>query len=86
MINLVYFLQKSAIQISNVLYQNIKGTSASDVAVKFDCSEKFPCKEIVLQNIDLQCEEPEDSGEAAKALCNNVELSYIGHVSPRCYS
>lgn len=69
-----------------MLYQNITGTSASDVAVKLDCSEKFPCKEIVLQNIDLQCEETEDAGEEAKALCNNVELSYIGHVSPRCYS
>lgn len=76
-------LQKSAIQISNVLYQNIKGTSASDVGVKFDCSEKFPCKEIVLQNIDLQCE---GSGDAAKALCNNVELSCKGHVTPRCDS
>ncbi|XP_004493509.1 polygalacturonase-like [Cicer arietinum] len=72
----------SAVQISNVLYQNIIGKSASDVAVKFDCSKKFPCNKIVLQNIDLQCEE----GEAASALCNNVELSYIGHVTPLCAS
>ncbi|KAJ1429954.1 Pectin lyase fold/virulence factor [Sesbania bispinosa] len=75
--------QKSAVQIKNVLYQNITGTSASDVAVKFDCSENFPCEEIVLQNIDIQCEEGDDD---AKASCNNVELSYLGHVSPRCYS
>ncbi|KAJ1408986.1 Pectin lyase fold/virulence factor [Sesbania bispinosa] len=75
--------QKSAVQIKNVLYQNITGTSASDVAVKFDCSENFPCEEIVLQNIDLQCEEGDDD---AKASCNNVELSYLGYVSPRCYS
>lgn len=79
----VWFLQSdSAVQISNVLYQNIIGKSASDVAVKFDCSKKFPCNKIVLQNIDLQCEE----GEAASALCNNVELSYIGHVTPLCAS
>ncbi|KAK2363310.1 polygalacturonase [Trifolium repens] len=72
----------SAVQISNVLYQNIIGKSDSDVAVKFDCSEKFPCKEIALENIDLQC----DEGEDAKALCNSVELFYTGHVTPRCYS
>jgi galacturan 1,4-alpha-galacturonidase len=75
-------MQDSAVQISNVLYQNIIGKSASDVAVKFDCSEKFPCKEIALENIDLQC----DEGEDAKALCNSVELFYTGHVTPRCYS
>ncbi|TKY62608.1 Polygalacturonase protein [Spatholobus suberectus] len=73
---------KSAVQIKNVLYQNITGTSASDIAVKFDCSENYPCQEIVLQNIDLQCE----GGDDAEALCNNVELSYLGHVRPRCNS
>ncbi|KHN07379.1 Polygalacturonase [Glycine soja] len=74
--------RKSAIQIKNVLYQNITGTSASDIAVKFDCSDKFPCEEIVLQNIDLECE----GGDDAEAMCNNVELSYLGNVRPRCNS
>ncbi|KAG5043348.1 hypothetical protein JHK87_007263 [Glycine soja] len=74
--------KKSAIQIKNVLYQNITGTSASDIAVKFDCSDKFPCEEIVLQNIDLECE----GGDDAEAMCNNVELSYLGNVRPRCNS
>ncbi|CAL5193463.1 unnamed protein product [Lathyrus oleraceus] len=73
----------SAVQISDVLFENIIGTSASDVAVNFDCSKKFPCKDIVMKNIDLEYEE---EGEAAKALCNNVDLSYTGHVIPRCYS
>lgn len=73
-------MEKSAIQI-NVLYQNITGTSTSDVAVKLACSENFPCQEIVLQNINLECE-----GDAAYAICNNVELSYLGHVNPRCKS
>jgi galacturan 1,4-alpha-galacturonidase len=73
-------LQKSAVQIRNVLYQNIKGTSASDVAVKLNCSQNFPCQGIVLQNIDLELE----GGGEAKASCNNVKLSYRGNVSPRC--
>ncbi|GAU24258.1 hypothetical protein TSUD_23940 [Trifolium subterraneum] len=72
--------QKSAVQIRNVLYQNIKGTSASDVAVQFNCSQNFPCQGIVLQNIDLELE----GGGEAKASCNNVKLSYRGNVNPRC--
>lgn len=63
-----------------MLYQNIKGTSASDVAMQFDCSQNFPCQGIVLQNINLQLE----GGGEAKASCNNVKLSYRGNVSPRC--
>jgi len=63
-----------------VLYENIKGTSGSDVGVQFDCSEKFPCEGIVLQNIDLQYED----GREAKASCNSVQLSYRGDVNPQC--
>ncbi|QCD97441.1 polygalacturonase-like isoform X2 [Vigna unguiculata] len=74
--------EKSAIEIKNVVYENISGTSASEVAVDFDCSEKFLCKKVTLQNIDLACE----GGDDAEARCNNVKLSYIGHVKPRCTS
>lgn len=76
--------QLSGVQIKNVLYQNIKGTSASEVGVKFDCSESFPCEDIVMQNIDLRLEEGLEEGDTTKATCNNVQVSYIGHVSPRC--
>ncbi|CAJ1967577.1 unnamed protein product [Sphenostylis stenocarpa] len=72
--------QQSAVQIRNVLYENIRGTSASEVGVQFDCSEKFPCEGIVLQNIELQHE----SGGGAMASCNNVQLSYTGDVNPQC--
>ncbi|TKY53339.1 Polygalacturonase protein [Spatholobus suberectus] len=72
--------QQSAVQIRNVLYQNIKGTSASDVGVQFDCSQNFPCQGIVLQNIDLRRE----GRGGAKASCNSVKLSYRGDVSPHC--
>ncbi|KAI4348701.1 hypothetical protein L6164_009392 [Bauhinia variegata] len=72
--------ERSAVQIRNVIYQNIKGTSASDVAVKFDCNQNFPCQGIVLQNIGLQ----RQGGEAAESYCKNVKLSNIGDVFPRC--
>ncbi|XP_021283060.1 polygalacturonase-like [Herrania umbratica] len=71
--------QSSAVQVKNVLYENIKGTSASEVAIKFDCSESHPCEGLVLQNVCLQ----EQGDETAKAVCNNVKLSEED-VSPQC--
>ncbi|XP_022742038.1 polygalacturonase-like [Durio zibethinus] len=71
--------QKSAVQVENVVYKNIEGTSASAVAIKFDCSKRHPCKGIVLQNVDL-----EKQGENVKAICNNVKLSEMDNVFPEC--
>ncbi|KAK2634448.1 hypothetical protein Ddye_029240 [Dipteronia dyeriana] len=73
--------QSSAVQVKNVVYQNIKGTSASKVAVKFDCSKNYPCQGIILQNINL---EAEASGESVEASCNNVREIQIGAVTPSC--
>uniref|UniRef100_A0A2N9IYY6 endo-polygalacturonase n=1 Tax=Fagus sylvatica TaxID=28930 RepID=A0A2N9IYY6_FAGSY len=71
--------QRLAVQVKNVLYQNIHGTSASDVAVNFNCSDSFPCQGIFLQNINLKYE-----GKTTKALCYNVQSADNGIVSPRC--
>jgi hypothetical protein len=72
--------QGTTVQVKNVLYQNIQGTSASDMAIKLDCSKSFPCQGILLQNINLKGK----GGETVKALCNNVNLANMGVVSPRC--
>ncbi|KAH9774534.1 polygalacturonase QRT2 [Citrus sinensis] len=73
--------QASAVQVSNVVYQNIKGTSASEVAIKLDCSNQFPCRGLVLQDVILRLEEEDD---VAKASCSNVRLSPPGNFLPRC--
>ncbi|XP_009336112.2 LOW QUALITY PROTEIN: polygalacturonase [Pyrus x bretschneideri] len=67
--------QKSAVQVKNVLYQNIRGTSVSGNAITVNCSQSVPCQGIVLQNIQL---------ENGRAECNNVQPAYKGVVSPRC--
>lgn len=64
----------------NVVYQNITGTSATDVAIKFDCSQSHPCEGIVLRDVKLRALKD----EVAQAFCNNVELKQIGTVSPSC--
>ncbi|XP_064977709.1 polygalacturonase-like [Musa acuminata AAA Group] len=45
--------QSSGIKISQVKYKNIRGTSATPVAVTFDCSPSNPCSGITLQDIKL---------------------------------
>lgn len=72
--------QRSAVQVKNVVFKNIKGTSASEMAIKFDCSKTYPCQGILLQGVNL---EREGDGTAT-ALCNNVKLAEVGVVSPKC--
>ncbi|CAI9099966.1 OLC1v1036870C2 [Oldenlandia corymbosa var. corymbosa] len=72
--------QESAVQVKNVFYQNISGTSASDIAINFDCSKSYPCEGILLQNVDLV----KEGGGASNASCNNIHLINVGTVSPRC--
>ncbi|CAA2967915.1 polygalacturonase QRT2 [Olea europaea subsp. europaea] len=73
--------QKSAVQVKNVVYKNIRGTSASEVAMKFDCSRTVPCKGIVLQNVHLTGK----AGGNAKAKCRNLKFDHrVSSISPRC--
>ncbi|KAF9675581.1 hypothetical protein SADUNF_Sadunf09G0047000 [Salix dunnii] len=72
--------QTSAVQISNVKYKNIKGTSASDVAVNFDCSKSIPCRGILLQDVNIALVE---DGQP-DASCANVNLTKRGEVYPQC--
>ncbi|RLM92225.1 polygalacturonase, partial [Panicum miliaceum] len=44
---------RSAVKISDVRYADIRGSSASRVAVRFDCSASNPCSGIGLQDIRL---------------------------------
>ncbi|KAJ1418508.1 Pectin lyase fold/virulence factor [Sesbania bispinosa] len=73
--------QASAVRLSNVLYQNIRGTSASEVAIKFDCSRSVPCRGIYVQDVIL---EPQGSGEGTIATCENVRYVNRGKLFPQC--
>lgn len=73
--------QDSAVQLSNIVYQNIRGTSASEVAVKFECSKTVPCKGIYLQDVNLALEE--GHGDTS-ATCENVRYVNRGKFYPPC--
>lgn len=72
--------QDSAVQLSNVVYQNIRGTSASEVAIKFDCSKTIPCKGIHVQDVILT---PEGK-DGTIATCENVGYTNRGKFYPQC--
>ncbi|CAN1348791.1 unnamed protein product [Linum perenne] len=72
--------EKSAVQVKDVVYKNVKGTSASEVAIKLECSKSFPCEGVVLEDVDLE----RGGGKGVKAVCNNVKLTQLGKVSPSC--
>ncbi|KAL4555394.1 hypothetical protein LXL04_038012 [Taraxacum kok-saghyz] len=71
----------SNVAISNVTFRNIKGTSATKVALKFDCSAAVPCKNVKLADIKLTYKGPE--GGPATSECANMKPKVVGKVVPR---
>ncbi|XP_065855013.1 polygalacturonase-like [Euphorbia lathyris] len=69
--------EHSGVKISDVVYEEIQGTSATEVAVKFDCSSNNPCRGIRLHNVNLTY-----SHEVARSICSNVLGNTIGIVNP----
>ncbi|CAM8970702.1 unnamed protein product [Rhodiola kirilowii] len=72
--------QSNAVQVENVLYRNIRGTSASKKAINIDCSEKYLCKGIVMHNINLRTAD----GDDVNGVCQNAQVKSRGIVSPSC--
>ncbi|KAL9258331.1 Polygalacturonase-like protein [Drosera capensis] len=70
----------SGVRISDVTYQDIHGTSATEVAMRFDCSSKNPCSRISLQDIKLTYK-----NKPSLASCAHAVVSKHGYVEPaRC--
>ncbi|KAF8041491.1 hypothetical protein BT93_A0173 [Corymbia citriodora subsp. variegata] len=70
--------QNSGVKISQVTYRNIKGTSATPVAMNFACSPTNPCRGISLQNIELKYLTTQ-----ATSYCKNAGGSSKGIVVPK---
>ncbi|KAJ8439379.1 hypothetical protein Cgig2_021793 [Carnegiea gigantea] len=68
----------SGVKISGVTYQDIHGSSATPVAVKFDCSPTYPCKDIKLEDVKLTY-----NNQAAQSSCVNADGSTNGVIYPK---
>ncbi|CAN4075368.1 unnamed protein product [Withania somnifera] len=69
--------QGSGVKISDIKYRDIRGTSATQVAVKFDCSKKYPCSEISLEDVNLSYRD-----QPAEASCANAVGRASGFQKP----
>ncbi|KAK9673453.1 hypothetical protein RND81_12G169100 [Saponaria officinalis] len=65
--------QGSGIQINNVQYKNIRGTSSSKEIVTFDCSPTNPCSGLTLQDIHISY-----GSDTPICKCNNANWKVIG--------
>ncbi|KAG8650918.1 hypothetical protein MANES_07G079543v8 [Manihot esculenta] len=67
------------VQISDVSFKNIQGSSRTPTAVQITCSSSVPCKDIVLSNVNLKYT---GSKGSAKSVCTNVKPRIIGKLIP----
>ncbi|KAL3812956.1 hypothetical protein ACJIZ3_014224 [Penstemon smallii] len=71
----------SQVKISDVIYQNIRGTTLSPVAVDLSCSSTVPCQNVRLHNINLQF----IGNEKITSTCTNAKVGYSGlQIPPPC--
>ncbi|CAN1288946.1 unnamed protein product [Linum perenne] len=73
----IMYMQASGVKVSDVTYQDIHGTSATQVALKFDCSKRNPCRGIRLDNVRLTYK-----NQPAVASCANAAGTTYGLVQP----
>ncbi|MBA0581001.1 hypothetical protein Gorai_023195, partial [Gossypium raimondii] len=69
--------QTSAVQVSQIVYRNISGTTKSKQAIKFACSNTVPCSNLVLSNVNL-----EKKDGTVETYCNSAQGFGYGLVHP----
>ncbi|XP_057793874.1 polygalacturonase-like [Salvia miltiorrhiza] len=69
--------QSSGVKISDVTYEDIHGTSATEVGVKLECSKTQACRGITLDEVVLRYKD-----ESSTASCDNVVENVAGVVKP----
>lgn len=75
--------QTSAVQVGNISFINILGTSATEETIKFACSDASPCEGLYLENIFLQSY----FGGNTRSYCWQAHGSAQGYVyPPACFS
>lgn len=67
-------------EVSEIIYRNITGTSNTLKAMKFACSNVVPCRNIVLNNIHLEM--ISNGTKKAETYCNSAVGFAYGHVQP----
>lgn len=65
-------------KITDVRFNDIRGTSYSQIAVNLICSKENPCDNITMRDINIGSH----GGTPVKSYCENVRVTSSGQVSP----
>ncbi|VFQ87692.1 unnamed protein product [Cuscuta campestris] len=63
----------SGVKISDISYQDIHGTSATEVGIQLNCSSKESCEDITLNNVNLGYQD----GAAQMSCANNAHVTLL---------
>ncbi|KAL7162329.1 hypothetical protein ACSBR2_042750 [Camellia fascicularis] len=70
--------QTLAVKVEDISFMAIKGTSATEEAIKFACSDTFPCESLYLEDIQLVSY----SGGSTSSFCWEAQGSCSGLIYP----
>ncbi|XP_074556438.1 polygalacturonase ADPG2-like [Curcuma longa] len=71
--------QASAVEVSDVKYIGVTGSSSAEVAVALNCSQSVPCSGIVMDTVNLW---PANEGEELRSHCIGANGSARNQVTP----
>ncbi|KAL0283649.1 UNVERIFIED_CONTAM: Exopolygalacturonase [Sesamum radiatum] len=76
---------ESDVWIKDVKFINVRGTSATEVAVNLECSKSRPCQDIEFVGLDLITK---GTRQPTIAFCSNADHEFVGpgQVPARCSS
>ncbi|CAA2954176.1 polygalacturonase-like [Olea europaea subsp. europaea] len=69
--------QVSGVKINDITYQDIHGSSSTEIAMKLDCSKRYPCSDITQEDVNLTY-----NNEPAQSSCINADGKSSGLVQP----
>ncbi|CAN0886587.1 Probable polygalacturonase At3g15720 [Linum grandiflorum] len=75
-----YYSSGNHVEISEVTYREVRGTSSDQMAVNFNCAGGSGCKNIVVENVEIRAAE---QGKGLFAVCNNAHGRATSGCSPR---
>ncbi|KAK8507139.1 hypothetical protein V6N12_008486 [Hibiscus sabdariffa] len=74
--------QESRVSISDIHFENIKGTSESKIAVKLICSKLNPCSGVQVKNVNLEYVGRPNDPRPFSSNCTNAKVTYSGIQHP----